>query len=84
MNEKQKLIRTTIKDYILNSNGSIRCLVDKHIVRITSDINFSSKIKVTRQEVETEIILLAEEGFFEKHDKEYFKYYVKDDISKII
>ena len=36
-------------------------------------------------EIEAEVILLAEEGFFEKDKNEYFKYYVKkESISKII
>ena len=85
MDEKRRIIRTEIKNYLLEYQDSVRCLVDKHVAFINSDINFNSKIKVSREEVETEIILLAEEGFFEKDENEYFKYYVKkDNISKII
>ena len=85
MDEKRRIIRTEIKNYLLESQDSVRCLVDKHVAFINGNINFNSKIKVSREEVETEIILLAEEGFFEKDENEYFKYYVKkDNISKII
>ena len=85
MDEKRKIIRTEIKKYLLKFQDSVRCLVDKHVAIINSNINFNSEIKVSREEVEAEVVLLAEEGVFEKDENEYFKYYVnKENISKII
>ena len=85
MDEKRKLIRAEIKNFLLKFQESIHCLIDLHIAQINSNINFNSEIKVSREEIEAEITLLAEEGFFEKDENEYFKYYVnKESISKII
>ena len=85
MDEKRKLIRTEIKNYLLEFHDSIHCLIDLHIAKINSNINFDNEIKVSREEIEAEITLLAEEGVFEKDENEYFKYYVnKENISKII
>lgn len=85
MNEKRKLIRTEIKNFLLEFQDSVRCLVDRHVALINANINFNNEIKVSPEEIEVEVILLAEEGFFEKDKNEYFKYYVKkESISKII
>lgn len=84
MDEKRKIIRTEIKNYLLKFQDSIHCLIDIHVVKINSNINFDNEIKVSREEIEAEIALLAEEGFFKKDDTEHFKYYVQGDISKII
>lgn len=85
MDEKRKLIRLAIKEFLLKYKDSVHCVVDKHIVQINSNINFDNEIKVSPAEIEAEIVLLCEEGFFEKDESDYFKYYVnKESISKII
>lgn len=84
MDEKSKIIRAEIKNYLLEFQDSVRCLTDNHIVQINGNINFNSKIKISREEIETEIILLAEEGFFKKDENEHFKYYVISDVNNII
>ena len=78
------MIRTEIKKFLLKKQDSIHCLVEKHIAQINGNINFDNDIKVSPADIEMEIILLEEEGFFEKDKNEYFKYYIKGDISKII
>ena len=84
MDKKRKLIRAEIKNYLLKFKDSLHCLIDKHLVQINANINFNNEIKVSLAEIVDEIILLEKEGFFEKDVNEYFKYYIKDDISKII
>lgn len=84
MDEKRKLIRTEIKNYLLKFQDSIHCLVDKHIVIINGEINLKCGVKVFPAEITAEIIFLGSEGFFEKAKNEDFKYYVKGDISKIV
>ena len=84
MDKKRKLIRAEIKNYLLKFKDSLHCLIDQHLVQINANINFNNEIKVSRAEIVEEIILLEKEGFFEKDENEYFKYYIKDDISKII
>ena len=84
MDKKRKLIRAEIKNYLLKFKDSLHCLIDKHLVQINANINFNNEIKVSLAEIVDEIILLEKEGFFEKDENEYFKYYIKDDISKII
>ena len=84
MDEKRKVIRAAIKDYLLKFKDSVHCLVDIHIAQINGNLNFNNEIKVSPIEIAEEISLLAEEGFFEKDYTENFKYYVKGDINKII
>lgn len=83
MDKKRKLIRGAIKEFLLKNEDSIYCLIDLHIAKINSNINFDNEIKVSPAEIVEEIVLLEQEGVFEK-DKNDFKYYVKGDISNII
>ena len=84
MDEKRKLIRVAIKEFLLKNEGSIHCLIDLHIAKINSNINLNNGIKVSPAEIVEEIVLLEQEGFFRKDANGDFIYHIKGNVSKII